>query len=257
MLYLKNISKVFQTKNGPFEVVKRINFQINPGQVVALLGPNGAGKTTTVQMIAGYLVPTSGKIYMNGRELTQKSRRDARIGVVLGGELGFYGNATAWDNLVLFSHLDKIPRSEIKQEVRRALTLVDLLNVSDQKVYTFSRGMRQRLHIARALLSHPELLLLDEPTTGLDVEIGKEIRDLVKHLARSEGVGILLTSHQMSEVEYLADEILLLGDGQIQHKGTVESIVSLSNVTHVDRPATLEESYLALASKLKRGGANE
>lgn len=257
MLHVKNITKVFRTKTGPFEVVKGINFQIDQGQIIALLGPNGAGKTTTVQMIAGYLKPTTGKILMNDRELNQNSRRDVRIGVVLGGELGFYGNATARDNLVLFSHLDKIQRPEVKKEVSRVLTLVDLSHVADQKVHTFSRGMRQRLHIARSLLSRPEFLLLDEPTNGLDVEIGKEIRDLIKHLAKSEGVGVLLTSHQMSEVEYLADEILLLGDGKIQHTGTVDSIVELSNVTHVDRPATLEESYLALASKLKRGGTND
>lgn len=257
LLELKNIAKVFDTQSGPFEAVQSISFTIDHGQIVALLGPNGAGKTTTVQMIAGYLEATRGTMYMGGQELTQKNRRHSQIGVVLGGELGFYGNASAWDNLVFFSHLDKISRSDIKREVKRVLSLVDLSSVAQEKVYTFSRGMRQRLHIARSLLSHPQLLLLDEPTTGLDVEISKEIQDLVKQLAQEEEVGILLTSHQMSEVEYLADEILLLGDGKIQHKGNVESIVALSKVTHVDRPATLEESYLALASQLKRGPSDD
>ena len=112
--------------------------------------------------------------------------------------------------------------------------------------------MRQRLHIARALLGSPPILLLDEPTSGLDVEMAHEIRDVVKSLARS-GVAILLTSHTMSEIESLADRVLLLGGGKVFHEGTVESVVALSDVHHIDRPATLEESYLALAPKLKRG----
>ncbi len=111
--------------------------------------------------------------------------------------------------------------------------------------------MKQRMHIARALLGNPQLLLLDEPTDGLDVEIATNIRNVVKNLAQS-GISILLTSHMMSEVEALSDQIVLLGAGKIHAKGTVEDIVEMSKVKRIDRPATLEESYLALAPQLRR-----
>lgn len=121
----------------------------------------------------------------------------------------------------------------------------------NKKVQFFSKGMKQRMHIARALLGNPQLLLLDEPTDGLDVEIATNIRNVVKNLAQS-GISILLTSHMMSEVEALSDQIVLLGAGKIHAKGTVEDIVEMSKVKRIDRPATLEESYLALAPQLRR-----
>ena len=130
----------------------------------------------------------------------------------------------------------------------------DIVNLKDdmnKKVQFFSKGMKQRMHIARALLGNPQLLLLDEPTDGLDVEIATNIRNVVKNLAQS-GISILLTSHMMSEVEALSDQIVLLGAGKIHAKGTVEDIVEMSKVKRIDRPATLEESYLALAPQLRR-----
>lgn len=254
LLEITDLHKSFQTKHEKTEIIKGISLSIEPGQIVALLGPNGAGKTTTVQMIFGYLEPTRGEIRINDEVLTASNRQQFNIGLMLGGELGFYGNATAYDNLIFFAHLDKIPRRMIKSEVDRVLALVNLTDAKHQKTYTFSRGMLQRLHIARALIGQPQLLLLDEPTNGLDVEIGQEIRALIKHLAEEQHVGILLTSHLMSEVEQLADEILLLIDGKIPISGDVTTIIDRSHVKHIDRPATLEESYLALINEMKGAG---
>ncbi|WP_436969834.1 ATP-binding cassette domain-containing protein [Lactobacillus helveticus] len=121
----------------------------------------------------------------------------------------------------------------------------------NNKVQFFSKGMKQRMHIARALLGDPKLILLDEPTDGLDVEIATNIRKVIKDLAQTN-TSILLTSHMMSEVEALSNQIILLGAGKIYAKGTVEEIIEMSNVKRIDRPATLEESYLALAPKLRR-----
>lgn len=112
--------------------------------------------------------------------------------------------------------------------------------------------MRQRLHIARALINKPKILLLDEPTSGLDVEISKTIQNLIKNLAKTENIAILLTSHMMSEIEFLSDKLLLIGGGKIFHNGTVEIVIKLSKVSQINRPATLEESYLALSDQLKR-----
>ncbi len=250
---VKHLRKEFTSQHDSFVAIEDVSFQLESGKVIALLGPNGAGKTTIVQMISGYLQPTSGEIDIDGVTLTHQNRPQFPMGVVFGGELGFYGNATAKENLKFFAHLKKMPRKGLNAEVDRVLKLVELNSVADKRVNEFSRGMRQRLHIARALLNHPKIILLDELTTGLDVEMARNIRELVKNLAQKEQIAILLTSHMMSEIEFLSDQILLLGAGKIYHEGTVESIIELSGVREIDRPATLEESYLALCENLKRG----
>lgn len=235
-----------------FVAVDDVSFKIESGQIVALLGPNGAGKTTTVKMISGYLTPTSGDVLVDGVNiLTHQKLMATNIATVFGGELGFYARATAYDNLNFFATLFGIPRRERRSRIYQALRNVELANVSDKKLAQFSRGMRQRMHIARALLKATNVILLDEPTSGLDVEISHEIRRLVRGLA-DQGKTILLTSHTMTEVEDLADRVLLIGGGKILHDGTVASVVALSGVTKVGRPATLEESYLALAPELRR-----
>ena len=248
---VKHIRRTFNEK-AEFVAVDDVSFKIEPGQIVALLGPNGAGKTTTVKIIAGYLTPTSGSVFIDGVNiLTNTKLLREKISTVFGGELGFYARATAYDNLNFFATLFNIPRHKRRQRITQALQDVELDQVSDKKIAKFSRGMRQRMHIARALLKETDIVLLDEPTSGLDVEISHEIRSLVKKLA-SQGKTILLTSHTMTEVEDLADRVLLIGAGKIIHDGTVKSVVKLSGVTKVDRPATLEESYLALAPELRR-----
>lgn len=250
VLQVVHLSKIFTTHKNSFSAVSDVSFDISSGQIVALLGPNGAGKTTTVSMIGGYLLPSSGEVLINGRDRYIGNKKP-NIGIVLGGELGFYGRASALDNLRFFADLARIPHRQQRAEVNRVLRLVGLTNVGNKKVQFFSKGMRQRLHIARALLGNPPLLLLDEPTTGLDVEIANDIHRTIKDLA-NQGTAVLLTSHTMSEVESLANQILLIGAGKIFTSGTVAEIVQQSNVHHIDRPATLEESYLAIAPKLRR-----
>lgn len=252
ILEVRNLCREFKNGNSPFLAVDHVSFALEAGTVLSLIGPNGAGKTTIVRMISGYLSPTSGDILVNGVAQTPSSAKGPRsFGVVFGGELGFYGRAAAIDNLIFFANLAGLPRSSIRQEAERVLEAVSLSDVAHKPVRQFSRGMRQRLHIARALLGSPKILLLDEPTNGLDVEMAHELHSLILSLAHN-GVAILLTSHTMSEIESLSDRVLLLGGGKIFHDGTVKSVVSLSQIHHVDRPATLEESYLALAPYLRR-----
>lgn len=250
ILSVKKLRKVFESNGKEFDAVDDISFDVHAGEIVSLLGPNGAGKTTTVSMIGGYLLPTSGEVVINGKN-RYKNKIKPKVGVVLGGELGFYGRATALDNLLFFADLARVPRRQQRQEALRVLDLVELTDAANKKVQFFSKGMKQRLHIARALLGNPPLLLLDEPTSGLDVEISTEIRKIIKQLA-DQGAAILLTSHTMSEIESLADRILLIGAGKIFTSGTVAEIIKQSDVHHIDRPATLEESYLAIAPQLRR-----
>lgn len=249
-LAIKNLRKVYNDNGKEFIALDDVSFDIKEGEIVALLGPNGAGKTTIVSIIGGYLLPTSGQVIINGEDVIKTRSRD-NIGVSFGGNLGFYGRATAKQNMSFFADLAKIPHRKQKAEIERVLDIVNLKDDMNKKVQFFSKGMKQRMHIARALLGNPQLLLLDEPTDGLDVEIATNIRNVVKNLAQS-GISILLTSHMMSEVEALSDQIVLLGAGKIHAKGTVEDIVEMSKVKRIDRPATLEESYLALAPQLRR-----
>lgn len=249
-LSIKNLRKVYNDNGKEFIALDDVSFDIKQGEIVALLGPNGAGKTTIVSIIGGYLLPTSGSVIVDGQDIIKSRSRD-NIGVSFGGDLGFYGRATAKQNLSFFADLAKIPYRKQKKEIERVLDLVNLTSDMNKKVQFFSKGMKQRMHIARALLGNPKLILLDEPTDGLDVEIATNIRKVVKNLAQNN-ISILLTSHMMSEVEALANQIILLGAGKIHAKGTVEEIIEMSNVKRIDRPATLEESYLALAPKLRR-----
>lgn len=243
-LHVENISKIYGKKDK-FAAVNNVSFDINPGEIVSLIGPNGAGKTTIVSMIGGYIEKTSGKILVNGKLKNYKND----IGVSFGGDLGFYGNVSAYDNLNFYADLANVPYKERKKEVHRVLEIVSLGDVKNKKVKYFSKGMNQRLHIAKSLLNSPSLLLLDEPTNGLDVEVAKEIRDTIKRLTIEENVSILLTSHIMGEIETLSDRIILIGGGNIKFEGSLMDIINYSGL-----PAgtSLEDAYLSIAPSLRR-----
>ncbi|QYN58417.1 ABC transporter ATP-binding protein [Lactobacillus panisapium] len=250
ILIVKHLKETYQDHNQKFKALDDISFAINQGEILSLLGPNGAGKTTTVSIIGGYLIPTSGKVILKGQDITTTSKRPS-IGVSFGGEMGFYRNATAKQNLKFFADLAKVPFRKQNDEVNRVLATVELSNVANKKIGEFSKGMVQRLHIARALLGNPSLLLLDEPTSGLDVEIAHTIQQTIKNLADT-GISILLTSHTMTEVEKLADKVIILGAGKIFYAGTVSGVVNLANSTTQKSLDNLEDAYMALAPKLRR-----
>ena len=250
ILQVKHLIETYKDKNIAFQALDDVSFTINQGEILALLGPNGAGKTTTVSIIGGYLLPTSGQVILNGQDITTARKRPS-IGVSFGGDLGFYRNATAKQNLQFFADLAKVPFRKQKTEIQRVLSIVELDNVANKKVGKFSKGMTQRLHIARSLLNSPSLLLLDEPTSGLDVEIAQSVHKTIKKLADS-GISILLTSHTMSEVEKLAKNVVILGAGKVFFTGTVSAVLGLAEKEINQKPKNLEEAYLAIAPKLRR-----
>lgn len=215
---------------------------INPGEIVGLLGPNGAGKTTTVRMCATLLTPTSGRVFVDGIDaVAHPSAARRRTGLVLGGDAGFYSRASARKNLLFFADVAGVRTGDRRKRVADALAAVSLTDRANDPVRDFSRGMKQRLHIARALLGRPSLLLLDEPTTGLDPQIAVEIRALIRSLA-DDGAGILLTSHHLGEVEQLADRVQVIAQGREIAAGTVAEIAAASG------SATLEDGYLAIVT---------
>ena len=245
VLEAEHLARTFD--RGRFQAVADVSLRVRAGQVHALLGPNGAGKTTTVRMCATLLLPTSGSVRVDGVDAVAHPRRARRrLGLVLGGDLGFYPRASARQNLLFFADLQGVARGERASAVDGALERVGLSDAADRRASALSRGMRQRLHLARALLGRPRLLLLDEPTNGLDPDISLQVRQTVAEVAAS-GVGVLLTSHTMPEIEELADTISVIGAGRIEVRGTVADVarhagvLAVTTLTLPGRAAGLDE----------------
>lgn len=234
---------------GTFKAVDDISFNLNAGEIISFLGPNGAGKTTLLKIISNYLAPSSGSVEICGISLSKHPRQARqKLGVVFGGEHGFYERASARDNLAFFARLMGVKEKEIKIKVEKALKIVNLWDVAEKECGKFSRGMKQRLHIARGLVHDPEILLLDEPTASLDVESVHAIRELIVAIAKT-GKSIILTSHMLEDIDTTADKIYLIGGGKIHYAG---SPLGIREFAKVSASQSLEEAYLALADTLKR-----
>lgn len=219
---VKNLKRSYHAKLGIFgrkskEVVavNDISFEIAKGELFGLLGPNGAGKTTTTKILTTLLIPTAGQVRVLGHDVVTEAKAiRARIGFVFGGERGLYWRLSAYDNLTYFANLYHVPPATQKKRIPYLLELVGLKGRGDEKVEGYSRGMKQRLHIARALLHNPEILFLDEPTMGLDPVGARELRAMIGTL-QSEKKTILLTTHYMFEADALCQRIAVINHGQI------------------------------------------
>ena len=192
-----------------------ISLTVSKGELFGLIGPNGAGKTTTIKILTTLLTPTSGTARILGLDITKdvyEIRR--RIGIVFGGERGLYNRVTAAENLRYFADLYGVPQHEIGGRVERMVKLVGLEGRENERVEKYSRGMKQRLHIAKALIHDPELVFLDEPTIGLDPGGARDIRNMVRDMKR-DGKTIFLTTHNMFEADELCDRIAVISKGEI------------------------------------------
>jgi ABC-2 type transport system ATP-binding protein len=192
-----------------------ISLHVDKGELFGLIGPNGAGKTTTIKILTTLLAPTSGRALILGLDINKdmyEIRR--RIGIVFGGERGLYNRVTAVENLRYFANLYGVRPSEIGGRVERLVKLVGLSGRENDRVEKYSRGMKQRLHIAKALIHDPELVFLDEPTIGLDPGGARDIRNMVRQM-KEEGKTIFLTTHNMFEADELCDRIAVISKGQI------------------------------------------
>jgi ABC-2 type transport system ATP-binding protein len=252
VIEVKNLVREFSTRGRPNKIaVGGISFEIKAGEIFGLLGPNGAGKTTTIKMLSTLLLPTSGNINVLGYDATEDRtiiELRQRINVVSGGERGLYYRLSAKQNLQFFSDLYGISKQEQDILCPKLLDMVGLSDVSNTRVENFSRGMKQRLHIARALVNDPEILFMDEPTIGLDPEISRSIRKLIRDLSNS-GKTIILTTHYMYEAEELCDRMVILSHGKVVGRGTVgeiKDVVSDSSVVHIvtDRDPSEAVEYL-------------
>ena len=225
ILKCENINKKF----GKKQILKNVSLEVNEGDILGFIGPNGAGKTTTIKMILGLQSIDSGNIYINGYNIKKDfAKAIERVGgVVENPDLYMY--LTGYENLKLISNLYK---NISKERINEVVDLVKLNVRINDKVSKYSLGMRQRLGIAVALLNKPNLLILDEPTNGLDPEGIKELRDILKELALKENVGIIVSSHNLSDLESFCNKIVIIKNGEI---------VETNNLTNIKK---VEESYI-------------
>lgn len=236
-LEVRGVSRGFRTKTGPVHALRDVSFSAGTGEVVGLLGLNGAGKTTLIKIISTLLLPTAGSVHVDGVDVVAGTRRArSRLSVVFGGDRGLYGRLSGRDNARFFGTLAGLGRRRLEKCVTEALDAVSLGQVADRAVDTYSRGMRQRLHLAVGLMTTPALLMLDEPTVGLDpIEAGR-LRQAVAELAR--GVTgpppcVLLTSHYLKDIEEIADRVIVLQEGRLTHDLPLEKLLGRASCAAV------------------------
>lgn len=222
VLELKNVSKIM----GKRKIVENINFDINSGEIFGFLGPNGAGKTTTIKMITGLLKIDEGEIFINGKNVkTNFEEALSSVGGIIENP-EMYGYLSGRDNLEIYGRMHG---QVSKDRINEVINLVKLDNRIDDKVKKYSLGMRQRLGLAQALLHSPKLLILDEPTNGLDPVGIKELRDTLRELAEKEGLAVLVSSHLLSEMELMCDRFGIIDSGKIIDMKTMKDIRNQEN----------------------------
>ena len=216
-LELTELRKVYERGKGPpVHAVAGLSLSAPAGQVLGLLGPNGAGKTTTIKMLCGLVTPTSGRARLNGYDVARQRPMAVRqVGAVLEGARNVYWSLSAWQNLLYFGRLRGLTRRQIAPRAEELLRSLDLWERRDQAVGGFSRGMQQKVAIAAALITDPPILLLDEPTIGLDVQTARTVKDWIAKLAHEQGKTIVLTTHQLDLAQELSDRVAIIHQGRL------------------------------------------
>lgn len=220
MLEIKNISKEFKD----IKAVDNLSFHVSEGEIVGLLGENGAGKTTTLRMISTMLKPTRGTIEVNGYDVIREpSKVRGEIGILFGGEVGLYDRLSAKENIEYFGRLYGMTQERINKKMEELIKDLEMEEYIDRKAGKFSRGMKQKVSIARSIIHSPKVMLFDEPSTGLDVSATRIIHEFILK-CKSENKIILLSSHSMTEVEKLCDRIIIIQKGRLIEEGTIEQL---------------------------------
>jgi ABC-2 type transport system ATP-binding protein len=248
MIELRGISKKFSV----FTVVQDVSFAVRPGEVLGYLGPNGAGKTTTIRMLAGLLSPTKGRILFEGREIQDDIYSyKKRLGYVP-EQSEIYPHLSAYDYLTMVGRLRRLPDKSLKARIAGFMDIFGLRHDMDSPLSTYSKGMRQKVLIAAALLHDPDILLMDEPMSGLDVTTGLVIRDLIKKLAAENKI-IIYSSHVLEVTEQICSRIIILHQGRVVANDSVanlRSLMHLPSLTEIFSQLVVHEDTALAAERI-------
>ncbi|OUQ00337.1 ATP-binding cassette domain-containing protein [Thomasclavelia spiroformis] len=220
MLRVENLTKKFKKVTA----VDNVSFEVNPGEIIGLLGENGAGKTTTLRMLATMLKPTSGNAMIDGYNIIDNPNKiRERIGILFGGDVALYDRLTGRENMIYFAKLNGMSDLEADQAVNKITNELEMSDYIDRPVGKYSRGMKQKVSLARSIIHQPDVMLFDEPSTGLDVLSSKLIHDFILK-CKKDNKAIVFSSHNMYETEKLCDRIIIIHKGKIVASGTIEQL---------------------------------
>ena len=252
VLGVSNLTKFF----GETLAVNDISFSVSEGEIVGLLGPNGAGKTSTIQMLLGTLTPNSGTIHYFGKDFANNREEILKQINFCSSYIRLPWRMTVWENLEVMARLYEV--HDRKERIQKLLETFELSEFKDQSTGDLSAGQNMRAILAKSFINYPKLLLLDEPTASLDPDVAQKVREFLKKEQKEYGVSMLLTSHNMAEVEELADRVIFLNKGQIIAEDTPEHLASEIDVTRIDLliPTKIEEAMELLCENEFKVGIN-
>lgn len=238
MVEIKGVTK--QYKNAASPAVNYLSLNIPAQSIFGLLGPNGAGKTTLISMLCGLFKPSSGEIFINGINISSNRKTTQQIIGVVPQEIALYARLTPYENLMFLGKMYGIETAELKKRISENLQILGLEQNAHQQVRTFSGGMKRRVNLIAGLLHDPKLLILDEPTVGVDVQSKSAIMEHLKKLNREKGTTIFYTSHHLSEAENFCSHIAIIDEGKIVTEGKTTDLIKNNNC------ATIEDVYLKI-----------
>jgi len=241
VIEVKGLTKSFKD----VDALKDVNFSVPKGEVLGLLGENGAGKTTALRILATMLKPTNGHAILGGYNILKNPQAVRKeIGILFGGESGLYDRLTARENIAYYAELNDMPKEKIKERIDYLIKILDMEEYIDRKVGKFSKGMKQKVAIARSIVHNPPIMLFDEPTSGLDVTAARTIHSFIEECKR-QGKTVIFSSHSMAEVEKLCERVAIIHKGSIVEEGSIEGLKTKYN-------KNLEDLFVKLV-----GGTNE
>jgi ABC-2 type transport system ATP-binding protein len=251
----RNLSKIYRDFWGRKKVhaLKSLDIEVRPGEIFGLLGPNGSGKSTTIKLILGLLFPSSGRVLVFDKDAGETSKNE-RIGY-LPEESYLYKFLTAEETLDFYGRLFNMSGAERKKRVDELVKLVGLQGAKHRQLREYSKGMTRRVGLAQALINDPDLILLDEPTTGLDPIGTREMKDLILGL-RDQGKTILLCSHQLADVQDVCDRVAILHQGELKELGRVSDLLKVQDITEVHAGGLSEAAKQEIAEVIKRHGGD-
>ncbi|MBL7792793.1 MAG: ABC transporter ATP-binding protein [Saprospiraceae bacterium] len=225
----RNLGKRF----GEVHAVQEVSFEVHPGEIVGLLGPNGAGKTTTLRMLAGLLAPTAGEAFINQHSVQKEPQLARRALGFLTGDMDLYRRLTPVELLAYFGQLYEVPQPELRRRIDELVEAFGIGEFKDKHCEKLSTGQKQRVSIARTLVHDPAVVVLDEPTTGLDIMASEFILQFIRRMAKENGKAVIFSTHHLDEVERLCDRVVIIHKGRLQHHGDIDSALAATNQTRL------------------------